>query len=131
MSDRVISETTVGVHEVSGRTVRVLRSEWRDHRGHSFGLDDVNSGEYLTPDECFDEYPTQSQMEAVVEEFEDRKGASRADGEVIRATDQRDGTDGQSECDECRELIPDTGVGDSLSNRHHRPSCSLYDSSKD
>lgn len=67
MGDRVISDTVAGEHTVSGRRLEVRRLVWRDAPGLSFQVTDADTGEDLTEQECFDEYPTPGQLEALTE----------------------------------------------------------------
>jgi hypothetical protein len=64
MGDKVVSETVVGEHTVNGRRLEVRRLAWRDASGLSYQVFDIDTGEDLTEQECFDQYPTLDQLEA-------------------------------------------------------------------
>jgi hypothetical protein len=62
VSDHVSSRRTVGRHVVAGRRLRVERLTWDNHPGLSFELYDDVTGECLTMDGAFDDYPAMAQM---------------------------------------------------------------------
>ncbi|MFB7836191.1 hypothetical protein [Streptomyces sp. NPDC056056] len=67
MSDTITSEHTVGEHTIHGRRVEVHRLTWRNHPGLSYDVIDTETGDLLTPDESFDDYPTEEQLTTIVE----------------------------------------------------------------
>ncbi|MER6520006.1 hypothetical protein ABT246_24520 [Streptomyces sp. NPDC001553] len=67
MSDNIASERIVGEHTVRGRRVDVHRLTWTNHPGLSFEVIDTETGDLLTEDESFDQYPTLPQLEAVID----------------------------------------------------------------
>ncbi|MFE0472637.1 hypothetical protein ACFW2V_13580 [Streptomyces sp. NPDC058947] len=62
MGDRVTSERRVGTLAVDGRVLDVVRLTWRGSPGLSFDVVDSATGDVLTMDESFDEYPTEDQV---------------------------------------------------------------------
>ncbi|MEV6676238.1 hypothetical protein AB0N09_05125 [Streptomyces erythrochromogenes] len=77
MSDTIASEHIVGEHTVHGRRVEVHRLTWKNHPALSFEVIDAETGDLLTEDESFDQYPTMQQLEAVVD---DSRAAQPEDG---------------------------------------------------
>ncbi|MFE0778921.1 hypothetical protein [Streptomyces sp. NPDC058861] len=67
MSDTIASEQIVGEHPIHGRPVEVHRLTWKKHPGLSYDVIDTETGDLLTPDESFDNYPTLQQLTTVVE----------------------------------------------------------------
>jgi hypothetical protein len=98
MSDSPTSEMVVGTEIVNGRELEIERTTWRDSAGLSYAVYDKATGNCLTEDESFDDYPTQEQVAAVVKRaeeagvFEDDEGdAATADLDYHQAQREQTG----------------------------------------
>ena len=78
MSDRPTSEVIVGTATVNGRELEIVRLTWSDTPGLSYDVHDEATSNCLT-EESFDDYPTDEQINAVVQHAED-VGMFEADG---------------------------------------------------
>ncbi|OEV13628.1 hypothetical protein AN218_02665 [Streptomyces nanshensis] len=68
MGDKVTSAERVATREIGGRRLEIMRLTWRDAAGLSYDVTDADSGDDLTPNESFDDFPTDEQLAALVEE---------------------------------------------------------------
>jgi hypothetical protein len=90
MSDRPTSEMVVGTEIVNGRELEIERTTWRDSAGLSYAVYDKTTGNDLTEDGSFDDYPTQEQLTAVLEHAE-ADGLFEDDEADAATTDPRSG----------------------------------------